>query len=292
MDVKGVFSNPSELLDVFQLVRMAKKEGEFRIVAPNGEAISFMFKSGKVVAVDTNVPILRSALRMTQRLRIPLGELLKNCLHYMTVFWDSGSFELREGEVNQEEVSDVADIVNTTIDFIRERDEVQPLIDRFMEYKSNAVLSEDLELEKVAISRGAWNVVVHVAYNNTPMNKIIFLGFPFGETLKNLNFMLKHGLIRAVGEGEEGAKKFIPEGDFIPLKEIMVEILGPMGPVILEEILGKHKTEEGIPCNTLDKIEKDILDEIPISCFIGEKNCRQLIKDEFEKLKDKCGGQR
>jgi len=278
MELKGSFKQVSDLMDVFQLTHVGKKNGRLVLSGKYGE-ITVFIKGGNVVNLDVNVSLLKELSDKFRDGKVDLRDFFNSCLHYVSL-WDTGNFKFVEEEVPVEEKGSL-DVLNAMMEFTKERDEVGSLIEGLIRSDVNFELLDQPVVNEINLTLDEWRILVDLIRNRKSMQEVLFSNVPFGKILSSVGKLIKSGLISPIMRKEEREErvKFISEEKLGAIKEFLNNSMGPMGSFLADDVMDEMGFTKGIPVNMVDSFIDALADKIPSSCFYEGESVRTGLRE-------------
>jgi len=287
MELRGEFSSESEILDLFQVVSMGKKTGEVLLRSAN-ENITLFVKEGKVVDFSSNIPHVSNLRNRLQNGEISLSESVKFVLHY-TTFWNKGIFSFTEKEIDNVDSLSEIDLISVMMDFIREKDELRDTGYVKILLKNSAyTLSKDASLP-VSFDEESWPILVSLINGKFPQQVIFEEAKSFQSGTRIFLDFLEKKIIKEKEHvpGEEQLHKekkvIVTRETMERVRELLTEIIGPMGEFFVDEALDELQTEE-LPLNMVDSFIETLVNKVPESCLVEGESCRKRLRKDIKKL--------
>ncbi len=277
MELKGSFKKVSDLMDVFQLIHVGKKEGKLILSGKYGE-ITIYIKGGNVINLGINVSLLKELYDKFLSGKVELSEIFDSCLHYISL-WDSGSFKFSEEDVTVEEKGKM-DVLNAIMEFTKEQDEVGSLIEGLIKSDVNFELLDQPVVNNIELSVDEWKILVELVKYKKSMQEVLFSNVPYDKVLSAINKLIKSGLISPVmrKERKEEKVKFVPVEKIDSVREFLNDSMGPMGSFLVDDVMEEMGLTRGVPVNMVDSFINSLANRIPDDCYYEGEKCKERLK--------------
>ncbi len=277
MELRGELHDINSLLEAFHIVALGQKTGEMTIVEEG--RITLFLKDGFVVNLETTVPLLRNLSEKLYNKEIPLAEAIKSFLHY--IYFSKGeSFSFKDELPPIEELGR-ENIINLSMEFTKEVDELSPLLKKYIEENPHFTLSSDTSSNNLTLERRDLWIIQSFMMGNT-LREVLFADVPFFDIANRITKLLQyHVLIPATGNSytivPSNRPKFVSEKDMEQVKSIMTHGLGPIGALLVEETLEELGVNE-LPYDMREQFMELLLEKIPPGCVVDGEECRNKME--------------
>ncbi len=288
MELKGNFSSYSEILDLLQIVSIGKKTGEV-LLSSNNKSLILQLKDGEVTNFKTNIPYLDKLKERVKNGELSLAEALKFILHYVAM-WKEGRFSFLERDVTEESIDNI-DTLTVMMNFTKEQDEIGNNLRELFRRNPSFKLSDGSNIEAaITIDREDWKLLSLLSKGES-LVKAIFLGAKsFQSGLERVQSFLEKGLLEETDQSEENLDKeeetdnrFVKPETLEKIKELLIEAMGPMGELLIDETLEDMELTE-LPVSMANMFIENLVEKIPDSCLIEGENCKNKLKEEITKI--------
>ncbi|RUM90540.1 MAG: hypothetical protein DSZ26_02670 [Thermovibrio sp.] len=292
MELKGSFHSEVELSDLFQVVTLGKKTGEVKL-SNNGNTknITLFIEKGTIVNFSSNLPIIKVLKDRIASGDLDFFEALKFVFHYINL-WNGGKFLFKEKKLSNIEKLGNLDALNVIMDYTKEKDEISKIdLEKIFDFNSKYVLSKNAELP-ITFDRDSWNILVDILSGKSILSSIFLNAHSFKSGLEIVNSMVQKNILKkkteeeVISEESEELKaevKTIPNEKINALRELLTEIMGPMGEFLVDETLEDLEVNE-LPVHLANEFIEKLLDKIPETCLIEGESCKERLKNDFEKI--------
>ncbi|SMO47422.1 protein of unknown function [Balnearium lithotrophicum] len=292
MELKGSFHSEVELSDLFQVVTLGKKTGEVKL-SNNGntENITLFIEKGTIVNFSSNLPIIKVLKERIASGDLDFFEALKFVFHYINL-WNGGKFLFREKKLSNIEKLGNLDALNVIMDYTKEKDEISKIdLEKILDFNSKYVLSKNAELP-ITFDRDSWNILVDILSGKSILSSIFLNAHSFKSGLEIVNSLVQKNILKkkteeeVISEESEELKaevKTIPNEKINAFRELLTEIMGPMGEFLVDETLEDLEVNE-LPVHLANEFIEKLLDKIPETCLIEGESCKERLKNDFEKI--------
>jgi hypothetical protein len=285
MELRGGFFSESEILDLFQIVSLGKKSGEILLYNAN-ESITFFVKDGKVINLSSNIPHIANLKKRVKNGEISFPEAIKFILHYIT-FWNNGNFSFTEKEIDGVDSLAEVDIVNVMMDFIKEKDELRSTNYREVILKNSAyILSKDAQFP-LNFDEESWSILVSLINGKNPREVIFEESKSFQSGIKTILDFLRKGIIKEGAptkrKPQKEEKAFVTQEAMEKIRNLLIEIIGPMGEFLIDETLDELQVKE-LPAAMINTFIETLINKVPESCLVEGESCREKLKEDIGKI--------
>ncbi len=292
MELKGSFHSEVELSDLFQVVTLGKKTGEVKL-SNNGntENITLFIEKGTIVNFSSNLPIIKVLKERIASGDLNFFEALKFVFHYINL-WNGGKFLFREKKLSNIEKLGNLDALNVIMNYTKEKDEISKIdLEKILDFNSKYVLSKNAELP-ITFDRDSWNILFDILSGKSILSSIFLNAHSFKSGLEIVNSLVQKNILKkkteeeVISEESEELKaevKTIPNEKINTLRELLTEIMGPMGEFLVDETLEELEVNE-LPVHLVNEFMEKLLDKIPETCLIEGESCKERLKSDFEKI--------
>jgi hypothetical protein len=292
MELKGSFHSEVELSDLFQVVTLGKKTGEVKL-SNNGntENITLFIEKGTIVNFSSNLPIIKVLKERIASGDLNFFEALKFAFHYISL-WNGGIFLFIEKKLSNIEKLGNLDALNVIMNYTKEKDEISKIdLEKILDFNSKYVLSKNAELP-ITFDRDSWNILFDILSGKSILSSIFLNAHSFKSGLEIVNSLVQKNILKkkteeeVISEESEELKaevKTIPNEKINALRELLTEIMGPMGEFLVDETLEELEVNE-LPVHLVNEFMEKLLDKIPETCLIEGESCKERLKSDFEKI--------
>jgi hypothetical protein len=292
MELKGSFHSEVELSDLFQVVTLGKKTGEVKL-SNNGntENITLFIEKGTIVNFSSNLPIIKVLKERIASGDLNFFEALKFVFHYINL-WNGGKFLFIEKKLSNIEKLGNLDALNVIMNYTKEKDEISKIdLEKILDFNSKYVLSKNAELP-ITFDRDSWNILFDILSGKSILSSIFLNAHSFKSGLEIVNSLVQKNILKkkteeeVISEESEELKaevKTIPNEKINALRELLTEIMGPMGEFLVDETLEELEVNE-LPVHLVNEFMEKLLDKIPETCLIEGESCKERLKSDFEKI--------